>query len=471
MGILDGFLSILNNKDQDLGGFSPIKSYRGKDLTPSVTDKKLHAPTKEEIARSEAEKDAITGPTIGPISIDPTDYITPGGLAKIGAAITKTIGTGAAGFGILRQGGIRGINAIHGTNEHSLVQLADEINKTGRATLHSPSFEITRNEASAPKFGWGDTSIIPDPRAIDPKVRLDAHLYNRDAYVARSGGKEFTETELNAIIHDSRLTEGESPGLSHSLSIIASPRYYDFKDYEQGNLGAAALTRPIKPVETYLYRKAGFSDADIYNATHSKEDLLDFYDRLEAKALNGETPARQILKRLKEQGSEYGELKLIRGLDISSSNILATIVNPGMSPGDVQNVKKAFGKKDIPVGEMLDFISPNEKQALTRYVDSNLKEFKKILETASPSSVGGDGKFLDLGAIDTFEKSMRINNLPGVGSPQMVPYIPRVVFDAKTETDQFQRSLVDYYVRSNRYLLYKDAVNNLTEQAVLRPQK
>ena len=53
----------------------------------------------------------------------------------------------------------------------------------------------------------------------------------------------------------------------------------------------------------------------------------------------------------------------------------------------------------------------------------------------------------------------------------MIPYIPGVVFDTKAETEQFQRSLIDYYVRSNRNLLYKDAVNNITEQAVLRPQK
>jgi len=65
----------------------PTKLWVGKDLSESVMDKKLHAPTEEEITRSEAEKDAITSPTIGPISIDPTDYIGPGAFAKVGASL------------------------------------------------------------------------------------------------------------------------------------------------------------------------------------------------------------------------------------------------------------------------------------------------------------------------------------------------------------------------------------------------
>lgn len=71
----------------------PTKLWAGKDLSPSVTDAKLHAPTPEEITRSEAEKDAITGPTIGPISIDPTDYIGPGTFAKIGASLKAAAST------------------------------------------------------------------------------------------------------------------------------------------------------------------------------------------------------------------------------------------------------------------------------------------------------------------------------------------------------------------------------------------
>ena len=468
MGWLDTFQRLVDEQVSEKGPVKTAAKLKASDK--SVMDQPILRASSEEIEKQKAEEQALSGPTIFGVSIDPTDYITPGGLAKIGAGIGKSLGS-VAGLGILRQSGMRGLNAIHGTTEHSLVRLAEEIEQTGKATLHSPSFEITKDELSGPKFGWGDTSIIPDPRAVDPKVRLDAHLYNRDAYVARSGGKEFSEAELKSIMDDSRLTEGEFPGLSHSLSILASPRYYDFKDYEQSTLGAGALARYIKPVESYLYKKAGFSDADIYNANHSKEDLIDFYDRLEAKALAGETPARQILKRLKEQGSEYGELKLTKGLDVNSSNILATIVNPGISPGDLQNVKEAFAKKDIPVGEILDFISSNEKQSLTRYVDSNLKAFQEILGKASSSSVGGDGSFLDRGAIETLERSIRINSIPGAGNPQMIPYISGVVFDTKAETEQFQRSLIDYYVRSNRNLLYKDAINNITEQAVLRPQK
>lgn len=62
-----------------------------KDLNPSVMDKGEELPlTAEELARQYAERDAIGPPTVGPVSIDPTDWLTPGGLVKT-AAILKGI--------------------------------------------------------------------------------------------------------------------------------------------------------------------------------------------------------------------------------------------------------------------------------------------------------------------------------------------------------------------------------------------
>lgn len=68
-----------------------------KDLSPSVMDKGEELPlTAEELARQYAERDAISPPTVGPVSIDPTDWLTPGGLAKTAAILKSVIAPAAA---------------------------------------------------------------------------------------------------------------------------------------------------------------------------------------------------------------------------------------------------------------------------------------------------------------------------------------------------------------------------------------
>lgn len=76
---------------------SGILANTKRDLSPSVTDKEHEEPplTAEELTKQYAERDAIGPPTVGPISIDPTDWLTPGGLAKVGA-ILKGIGAPTA---------------------------------------------------------------------------------------------------------------------------------------------------------------------------------------------------------------------------------------------------------------------------------------------------------------------------------------------------------------------------------------
>lgn len=77
-----------------------VLSQTKRDQSPSVMDKEELPLTAEELARSLAERDAIGPPTVGPISIDPTDWLTPGGLAKVGAAF-KGVLTGSAASPLL----------------------------------------------------------------------------------------------------------------------------------------------------------------------------------------------------------------------------------------------------------------------------------------------------------------------------------------------------------------------------------
>lgn len=74
-----------------------LAKYQGKDLSSSVMDKEEELPmTAEELARSLAEKDALQPPMLGPISIDPTDWLTPGGLAKVAAVLKGVLAPAAA---------------------------------------------------------------------------------------------------------------------------------------------------------------------------------------------------------------------------------------------------------------------------------------------------------------------------------------------------------------------------------------
>lgn len=93
MGWLDTFQHLVDEQVSEKG---PVKtSAKLKASDKSVMDKPILRASSEEIEKQKAEEQALIGPTIFGISIDPTDYLTPGGLAKIGAGIGKGMLVGA----------------------------------------------------------------------------------------------------------------------------------------------------------------------------------------------------------------------------------------------------------------------------------------------------------------------------------------------------------------------------------------
>ena len=478
-----------------------LDKYKNKDLSPSVMDKEEELPmTAEELARSLAERDAIGPPTVGPVSIDPTDWLTPGGLAKVAAVLkgvlapaaatsaAMLVGSRVAGptsqlartlprqAGAILPGGRPDLNILHGTNDSTLISLTRELQDTGRATLHSPSFEISTIPEGRPGFGWGDTSIIPVPKAVDPKNRPDAHLYNRDAYVSRSGGKPYTKEELEYIINDSSLTEGAIPPISHSLAIMASPNFRSLAEYEASPVGAAILNKGLKEISYSKLYEMGISREMLDDARNSKEGLLDLYAEISKRANSGDKIARGYLGRLQRQGSDYAELKLVRDLDLNPSTTAAIIHTPGFYGEQADQLKAAFDKKGIPVGTVEDFLPQAERKKLGDFLAATLKPYKELIAATPEAQTAGwlsssdvGWKYLDKGIID--ELAAGIEKKFPIGAEftkTSHPYIPAIIRpeNVEGEIDYLRNSLRSYYMERMRKTHYRDVVNAITEEAV-----
>jgi hypothetical protein len=170
MSFLDDFAAIINSGVSNKG---PVGKLRGKDLSESVTDapqlKKFEG---TEPSRVAAEAEALTGPTIGPISIDPTDYLTPGGLAKVGAAVTKTL-TGAAASPML-VGAFRSANNTM-LSRRALGDARAELDKESKALLKYKDDGMTADEMQQVTF-LGKVSDKEIAKYGTPEFLLDKWL-------------------------------------------------------------------------------------------------------------------------------------------------------------------------------------------------------------------------------------------------------------------------------------------------------
>ena len=127
-----------------------LSKYQGKDLSSSVMDKEELPLTVEELAKSLAEKDAIGPPTVGPVSIDPTDWLTPGGLAKIGALLKGVLAPAAAVSTAMLVG-----SRAAGPTSQLARSLPEEM---GAIVGHASPYKFSRFDSSKLKTGQGATS-------------------------------------------------------------------------------------------------------------------------------------------------------------------------------------------------------------------------------------------------------------------------------------------------------------------------
>lgn len=257
--------------------------------------------------------------------------------------------------GAIRAGGRTDLNITH---ESRISRLLDVL--TGRRHLTAPSFAISANQAfpfngdiSNPQIA----SLIMNPAShrFDPRINPANLLVNRDAYVSR---QRYSPKDVRLQGADLRLTEGSEglsvaemlaskpaddfPGVQKMLSIMASPRFKSFAEYERSPVGARTLSQETSfdwETATTLLEKA-FPEAYKRGVHHEEaKAILDearkaYYIaakvRLDEAARLPKSIADKSLAydALTRAYSGYAELKTVGDIPLDSKTVSAIMLSP-----------------------------------------------------------------------------------------------------------------------------------------------
>lgn len=177
-----------------------LDKYKNKDLNSSVMDKGEELPmTAEELARQYAEKEAFKGAGLPTLNLGPlgefgiSDFVTPGGLAKVGAGLGKLFGAGiiAGARASARDLGIVPIvNHIEelaksGVSQHKIAQVSSEL------------LAEQRNPGGAMSMFIG-----PDGRSRVVLANKDAQLHNPVIETTTTTRKGTLRTKYDPLFDD-----------------------------------------------------------------------------------------------------------------------------------------------------------------------------------------------------------------------------------------------------------------------------
>lgn len=311
-----------------------------------------------------------TGAATAAVTGDPTNLI---GNPILALAASP----GDAEASIMR-GGKVGLNMTHETEIYGLMQLL-----SGRASLSSPSIAISQNNARPFSGGRGSASLIMNPTShlFDPAEAQANQLLNRDMYAMRSrvvmkppsaeemkqnahlgfGDSDYLREILTKAVStrsiplearigtkDVRLTEGIYPGEDQALSILASPNYRSFSEYEKRGAPLLSNYREL-PKGSHDYRDTreaidefyhsdplgkSFYDEMVFASTVSDKSHREafekagrsFLNRLQDESNKGNFLAHRALKNILLNPSEYAELKVASEVPINSRNVSAILL-------------------------------------------------------------------------------------------------------------------------------------------------
>jgi len=339
-------------------------------------------------------------PSIGPVSLDPTDYIGPGTLAKAAAGIKALLaGKGALGalggagkalaVGSLYRGGEAGLVPFHKTHPGALSKVLED-----DVPLFAPSYAITEGNNLGSKFG--NTTLVLRGEAVDP-ANTPGVLFNRDAYtrripfdVSKRSPEAIEAMRVNAALlrkqgMQGRFEEGSevSGGPSHALAVDQSPNFRSFADYESSPRGAgvlsdypalrarthydekraynrfAAMVEPvveygdeqlstlqmlkaIKAVSKGNWETAGEYGLQVPKSSFARDDLMD--------------DARKLVQSARMSPSEYAEGKVLGELPLSTKTIKGVLlpvkgrdVAYGPELAQVHKLTELLRSRNIPI--------------------------------------------------------------------------------------------------------------------------
>ncbi len=260
----------------------------------------------------------------------------------------------------IRPGGISNINMTHESDVGRLLQIL-----TGRGSLSSPSVAISKNTGSPFSQGHSATLLInPESHLFDPRTAQANQLFNRDAYVTRWKGVPNRDARLSG--EDLRLTEGSIPTEQQALSIMGSPRFKSFAEYEKSDLGAKLLIDPNTlelPPNTISYNAANKALRDVarydpalesklaqFSRTGDRDEIQKVVDHLNGRKDLGIDKVN-INELLARTPSGYGELKVLGEIPITDKNIKAALLPGYLDKGGRDALIDMFDARGIPSGD------------------------------------------------------------------------------------------------------------------------
>jgi hypothetical protein len=258
--------------------------------------------------------------------------------------------------GAIRPGGAADLNMFHATPSGFLLQAIEE----GR-TFTAPSIAITTGRVN-PYANSSSVNLLMNPRyeGFDPATSK-SQLTNRDMYASRD--KEPDRPGLAG--EDLKLTEKANTTLQHALSIMLSPSFKSFKQFEDSPLGARVLRnydftkdyKRVKEASTALddalqsVPELNFLTAD--RSVVYQDDVNAVLDVLREAASKGSTKARTAIAKLSILPANYGELKSVDELPINRETVSAIFTPQGLSREFSKHLEDKIG---VPTGTPIDLL-------------------------------------------------------------------------------------------------------------------
>ena len=277
------------------------------------------------------------------------------------AAIAKIAKSQA---GVIRPGGALDLNMFHATDPKNLL-------KTREFT--APSIAITSNRGNAFASNRDvDLILNPNYKGFDPETSSSI-LHNRDIYVSRDKSLQRPGKKGE----DVRLTEEggvEDLSLQQALSIMLSPKFQSFSNYEKSPVGADLLRKFTDEYANKKYQAAKTSLIQALDSVgldssykgvqaNSKDYVEKTLTKLRQASASGNKKASEALAKLSLAPASYAELKVVEDLPLNESTISGVIIPPLLAADTALRGKLEKALPGIPVGTPADLL-PGEYRDL-----------------------------------------------------------------------------------------------------------
>lgn len=290
------------------------------------------------------------------------------------------------GAGTIRPMGAKSLNMVHNlgsANELDLIKLL-----TGRRSLSSPSIAIAEDNVFP--FSASPTVLFnPASHRFDPASSVHNQLFNRDAYVAT--GKTHVDAQHWATGKDARLTQDYEPGTDQRLSILASPRFNSFKEFEESVFGKGVLTKnPDFSASPGADELEKFLAKNVENYSEVSQTISPATQMLALKqfAAQGNKDAKELLTKFRSAPSDYAELKVAGEVPINPSTVSAVMIPEAMKDSyfAMPFLKEKLRARGIRYGAPSELLPEANQQHYRDMVSRIEADILQVSPTSKPLS-------------------------------------------------------------------------------------